>query len=209
MKKISILLLLLMAMVIIPSAGQDIPAQESADDIADESVDESSLIISSDRVESGELGEKFSVFTVWDFVRMVLILGAVVGVVYLIFFILKRSGNPRFQENQIIKVLSSKALANNRSLHVVGVGNQVFLVGSSDNGVSLVSEIIEKETLDGLRLQATAAEGGNRRTFADILSSVFGKPPGPGGATAKLPTGVQTTDSLSFLRQQRQKVKNM
>lgn len=163
-------------------------------------VDESALTIQTGE-EDEESGEpSLSVFTAWDFVRMVLILGAVVGVIYVVFYFLKRSGNGRLQESGVIKVLSSKSLSSSRTLHLVEVGNQIFLIGTAENSVNLVSEILDKETLDGLRLQAASAESTERKNFGDVLSQVFGK---QAGARSSSP------DSMAFLRGQRQRIKNM
>jgi len=163
-------------------------------------VDERTLSIDTPSGAGGPGDTKLGVFTAWDFIRMALILAAVVGVIYGIFFILKRSGNPKFQENRLIKVLSSKSISGSRALHLVEVGNQIFLVGSSENGVNLVSEILDKETLDGLKMQSASAESGERKSFSEILTSVFGKSGGPRSVGG---------DSMSFLRDQRQRVKNM
>ena len=145
--------------------------------------------------EAGAYEDKpLSVFSAWDFVRMVLILAAVIGVIYGIFHLLKKSGNPKFQETRLIRLLSSKTLTGTRALHLVEVGNQIFLVGTSENAVNLVSEIVDKETLDGLKLQAANVEGSEKRSFASIVGQAFGRP---------------TADPMAFLKQQRQRIRNM
>jgi flagellar protein FliO/FliZ len=131
---------------------------------------------------------------------MALILAAVVGAIYGIFFVLKRTGNPKFQDTRLIKLLSSKTLSGSRALHLVEVGNQIFLVGTAENTVNLVSEILDKETLDGLKLQAASAEIGEKKSFSDLLSQVFGR---------QTAARQGSSDSMAFLRQQRQRVKNM
>jgi flagellar protein FliO/FliZ len=176
-------------------------SQVAAQDV----VDEADLIISGgDEVPEIDGGEgPISVFSAWDFVRMLLILAAVIGVIYVVFYFLKRSGKPRLSENRLIRVLSSKPLANNRTLHLIEVGNQVFLVGAAENTVSLVSEIADKETLDGIRLQSSEIETTERRNFGEILSQMFGKPQnGNSGTKASL-------DPVAFLKGQRQRVKNI
>ena len=89
----------------------------------------------------------------WDFVRMLVILAAVVGAIYLVFWLMRRSAGKKVTENDLIHVLGSRSLAGNRALHLVEVGRSVFLVGSSDGGVELVSEITDKESLDSVRLK--------------------------------------------------------
>ena len=109
----------------------------------------------------------------WDFVRMLLILAAVIGVIYLLFWLLRRGSGRKIQENELIRVLGSRSLAGNRALHLVEVGTSVFLVGASDGGVELISEITEKESLDSLRLKAAEESPSGRRNFPQILSEIF------------------------------------
>ena len=199
MKKKSIsFVLILIAMCAVQSRVYSQTAARGELDL----VDEASLEIQSSVATSGVEGEPLNVFTAWDFVRMVLILGAVIAAIYAIFYLLKKTGKTRFQETRLIQVLSSKALSGNRSLHLVEVGNQVFLVGSSDSAVSLVSEILDKETLDGLRLQSASASESERKSFSDVLSQIFGKQ----GGTQQVEGAI---DPVGFMKQQRQRVKNM
>src|SRR5208283_807846 len=85
----------------------------------------------------------------WDFVRMLLILACVIGVIYVLFWLLRKgTARGRIQESDLIRVLGSRGLSGNRALHLVEVGSNIYLVGSSDGGVELVAEITEKESLD-------------------------------------------------------------
>jgi len=111
--------------------------------------------------------------TTWDFLRMLIILGAVVGAIYLLFWVLRRGAGRRITENNLIRVLGSRSLAGNRSLHLVEVGTSVFLVGASDGGVELISEITDKESLDSVRLKAAEETPGGRRSFQQLLSEIF------------------------------------
>jgi flagellar protein FliO/FliZ len=158
--------------------------------------DETQLTIEEAADTASTASDALGVFTAWDFIRMILILGAVIAVIYLVFYLLKRSGNPRLQENRLIRILSSRGLSNGKSVHLVGVGNQVFLVGASENGVSLVSEISDKETLDGIRLESTDTHEGERQSFSEVLSSMFGREHRP-------------VDAVGFLRQQRERLKQI
>ncbi len=109
----------------------------------------------------------------WDFLRMLLILACVIGVIYFLFWLLRRGAGKKIQENDLIHVLGSRGLSGNRALHLVEVGSSVFLVGASDGGVELISEITEKESLDALRLKAAEQTPAGRRTFQQILSEIF------------------------------------
>jgi len=135
----------------------------------------------------------------WDFVRMLIILAAVVGAIYLLFWILRRSTGRKITENDLIRVLGSRSLAGNKSLHLVEVGSSVFLVGASDGGVELISEIKDKESLDSVRLKAAEESPAGRRSFQELLSEIFRPAARP----------ISLGDGVGFLRGQRDKLKKL
>jgi flagellar protein FliO/FliZ len=136
----------------------------------------------------------------WDFVRMLLILACVIGVIYVLFWLLRKgTGRGRVPETDLIRVLGSRGLSGNRALHLVEVGSNIFLVGSSDGGVELVAEITEKESLDSVRLKAAEQIPAGRRTFQQTLSEIF--------RPAKSPFTVG--DGVGFLKGQRERLKKL
>jgi flagellar biogenesis protein FliO len=104
---------------------------------------------------------------------MLLILAAVVAFIYFVFFILKKGAGRKIQENELVKVLGSRSLGGNRALHLIEAGGSVFLVGSSDGGVELISQITDKEALDTLRMKAAEQGHGGRKSFQEVLSGIF------------------------------------
>jgi flagellar protein FliO/FliZ len=139
-------------------------------------VDETTLTFAEDDGESatpeGQPGAINSL-GVWDFVRMVLVLGIVIAAIYLVFYLLKRASGGRFENSPMIRLLGSHALPGNKALHLVEVGRQVFLIGVGDEGISLISEISDQESLDELRLKASTAPSERKSNFADLLSGFF------------------------------------
>ena len=142
-----------------------------------------------------------NVFNTWDFVRMILILAAVVGVIYLIYFILKKTSAPKFSENQIISVLASTPVANNRSVHLLEVGTRMFLVGVSDSAINLISEIDDKESVDEVHLRVSAEGPRSRANFSEVFSGMFS---GSGREKAAVPA-----NPFGFMKQQRDRLKEM
>ena len=134
----------LLVLLVALSIATTICAQDTAETRA---VDETTLTIQSQTASDPDGEASLGVFTAGDFIKMALILAAVVAAIYGLFYVLKRTGGPKFQESRLIKVLSSKTLSGTRTLHLVEIGNQIFLVGASESNVNLVSEILDKETL--------------------------------------------------------------
>lgn len=81
------------------------------------------------------------VVSTWDFVRMVLLLAAVVAAIYVLFLVLRKVAGGRVEERGLIRVLDSKTLAPGRSLHLVRVADRTYLVGCSERSVSMVPAI--------------------------------------------------------------------
>jgi flagellar protein FliO/FliZ len=91
-------------------------------------------------------------------------------------------------QDPFLRVLASTPLGANRSAHVISVGSQAWLVGSAESGVTLISEIQDKDILNVLLLEDSrrSAEqpAGRLPDFKSLLHRLgmptgSGEPPGP------------------------------
>lgn len=161
-------------------------------------VDEQDLVVNDAQQPAVQLESELTTFSVWDFLRMVLVLAAVIAVIYALFLFLKRIGNPKSGGGELITLLASQPLSGSRALHLVGVGNEVFLIGSADGGVSLVSKVEDKETLDRIALFESGRKA-DGKSFAGTFRSIFGDAArGNGGDSGAL-----------FLQKQRDRLKKL
>ena len=169
-------------------------------------MDESSLILfpeeSDAQSETAEVQEQPAPSSVGigDLVRVILVLAGVVGIIYLLVHFLKRFSPLAENEEDQIGILATRHLKKDSSLHLIEVGQQVFLIGAGTNSVSLISEITDKETLDRLHLETTsenAAAQGNR--FRNLIARSF---------SSKDTKGI-SEQSPDFLRQQRDRLRNL
>jgi flagellar protein FliO/FliZ len=136
----------------------------------------------------------------WDFVRMLIVLAAVIAVIYLIFVLLRRSTRRSTVENDLISVLGSKSLAANRTLHLVRVGKSVYLVGAAEGGVGLVSEISDQESIDQLMLRAEKQRTSAKKSFSEILGGIV-----PQGGVGQL----SLPDGLGFMKKQKDRLRKL
>jgi flagellar protein FliO/FliZ len=143
----------------------------------------------------------------WDFVRMLVVLALVVGLIYGLFWLLRRGARMKTPENEMIRVLGSRSLAGNRALHLVEVGRSVYLVGAAESGVNLVAEVKDQETLDAIRIQAAEEGGTARRSFAATLARVFNPSKTAGAAGAGRAPGLG--EGSDFLRRQRERLRRL
>jgi flagellar protein FliO/FliZ len=174
------------------AAQESEPLQESNAVAGDQSglIDESTLILG-DSVPPAN--DSAGTFGWWQLVQMILVLGAVIGLIYLIFYLLKRAGNGRFARTDAIRILGSQTLPGNRALYLVEVGPQVFMIGAAGDSVNLIAEITDRETVDTLVLEA-GAERQQNRSFGELIAGMFKG--GQGGA-------------LDLMRNQRQRLEKL
>lgn len=183
-----------------------IPAQEKkAQERAVPGVDETTFVFTDNGEESqsNTPDRTGAVFGIWDFIRMIFVLALVVALIYGFFYLLKRISAPKDGGLRLVRVLETRNLSGNRNLHLVEVGNQILLVGSSDTGVTLITEVTDKETVDGIKLmESEAASAAPGKNFADLLKGFWGKKGGPeAGPSADL--------SLEFIKKQHERLKKM
>jgi flagellar protein FliO/FliZ len=77
--------------------------------------------------------------TTGSFARMIVGLAIVIAVIYGVYWLLKaysRSKAGGLRDDGRMTVLATTALAPNRSLHLVRVGDELVLVGSADGGLA-------------------------------------------------------------------------
>jgi len=192
---------------------------EESDAQAPQELREEDLAIEDTGAPALELEGELNQFNAWDFLRMFLVLGVVISVIYGVFFFLKKMGNPSFQGNNLISLVSTQNLQGNRALHLIEVGNEVFLVGSSEGGVELVGKIQDQETLDQVRLYRSEMMAGGK-SFQSSLRDIFFRnsgaaasgPQSGSGAQAEPASATQEGRSAGaalFLQRQRERLKNL
>ncbi len=176
-----------------------------------ETVDETSLILFPEASEAGtqdddQLEDQAAGTTrapssvgAGDLLRVLVVLALVIGVIYLLVYFLRRFSPLAENREEQIGLLATRHLKKDSSLHLVEVGNQVFLIGSGTNNVSLISEITDQETIDKIRLDASVETGSSGSSFRNIFRKSF-----------SAPAGTDLKDkSPDFLRAQRDRLKNL
>ncbi len=141
--------------------------------------------------------------TIWDFVRMVVVLALVIGLVVGFLWFLKKVSSRGNSLDDPIKVLHTHVLSGSKTLYLVELGTQVLLLGSGDGGVSLIMPITDPETLDAIRL-ASSRQSAAKAVFSSLLANMLGKKP-PESASVNAPV----EESSDFLKKQRERLKNL
>ena len=151
-----------------------VSAQDNDETPAPDPTDETSIILDDTaNAENEALEQPDSFFTTWDFIKVILILVAVIVVIYAIFYGLKKAGGSKFQNDELIKLLGSQSLTQNGSVHLIEVGAKYYLVGCGDSSVNLIADVDDKESVDEILLKKPAGveKTGN---FMDLFNQKLG-----------------------------------
>lgn len=105
-------------------------------------------------------------------IKNILFFVIVIFLLYLLFRFLKRVGGVATDNGDLINVISTRQLASNRFLHVVKLGGEYYLVGSSDGGVNLLKEIKDKDLLDQLQLYKEKNAAPSKLSFIDMFRNM-------------------------------------
>jgi flagellar protein FliO/FliZ len=161
---------------------------------------EDEFVFSEGEAPEFDLDDGGTSFGPGDMVRMLLVLAAVIGTIYGVFYLLKRASSGKFAPTSFVRIVGTQGLPGNRYLHLVEVGNQIFLIGSGENAVTLVSEITNQETRDEIRLSASQYSAQEKRSFSELLSGMFQSFGETGGASAGPRSETQTGSDQSHTR---------
>jgi flagellar protein FliO/FliZ len=98
-----------------------------------------------------------SVFTI---LRTIAVLLLAAGAIYGLVYFLKRIARPRDLRDPNLRILATAPLGQNRFIHAVILGTRVWLVGSSDGGLTHIADIQEQEAIDALLLEESRRNAG-------------------------------------------------
>ena len=189
-------------MVIIPlSAQEDNTGNET--NTQTQTVDETTLAINLDETPvDGDSDVNVSAIGLSDLVRTILVLLLVIAAIYAVLYLLRRFSTSSIDSSSLIKVVGSRGLSKDSAVHLLEVGNQVFLVGNGNSSVNLISEITDQETIDNIRLNLSSESPEKKGTFSQIITGYLG-----GGKKRKTEEKIQKTET--FLREQRNRLKDL
>jgi flagellar protein FliO/FliZ len=138
--------------------------------------------------------------SVWVVIRMVLVLALAAAAIYGIVFLIKRASKQNTASDPFLKILASSHLGFNRYVHIASVGSKAWLLGSSEGGVNLISEIDDKEVIDALLLEDSGKAAGAQSRFPDFLTLLrkFGAP-----------AQTRSSGGIDEIRRRRERLKGM
>lgn len=108
--------------------------------------------------------------TIWAFVKMVIVLLVVVGCIYGVFILFKRSSASDSSSDPFLRKVSGISLSPGKSVQIVTLLDKAYLIGVTDNSITLLGELNDKELVDSMNLYSDKNSKVSRpRTFSDVL----------------------------------------
>ena len=106
--------------------------------------------------------------------RLIVVLALLCVACYFILRLIRKSQGGNVSTDPFLQVTASLSLGQGKSVSVVTLGGRAFLLGVSENSVSLIAEITDSELIDQMNLS-----GGSRlsakKSFAEMLSDLMPK----------------------------------
>ena len=189
-----------------------VPAQEGAASGAAAATAELDLTPLPGAAEAGGATPVPAAVSTGDFARMVVVLAAVLGAIYLLFRLIKRNSRAGVGNSDCIALLGSRSLGGSRNLHLVQVGGGVYLIGATDQALNLIAQVTDQDSVDALTLNHSQPNVAGRR-FSDLLANI-GAAAGaaPGAAAAAAPRPVARRGVLAgadFLHHQQERLQRL
>ncbi len=111
---------------------------------------------------------------IWIFVRMIIVLAIIIAAIYFLFKFMRKSmgGETLPDEDDVfLRKVSFLSLGDGKSVQIVSLWNEAFILGVSGDSVSLLKEIKDKELIDAMNRYADMNSKTNKpRSFEEILS---------------------------------------
>jgi flagellar protein FliO/FliZ len=109
---------------------------------------------------------------------MIVVLALVLAAIYGVYRLMKSLAKPKAADNSSLRMLASSSLGAGKALHIVALGSKAYLIGVTEASVNLVAEVVDKEYLDALILEAATlpekAGPGAGRDFGEMLTKLLG-----------------------------------
>lgn len=147
--------------------------------------------------------------TAGQFVRVVVILIIVVGLAYGILYLIKRRGKIRQSDDQFLRRVAYLSLSQGKSVEVVTLVNHAYVIGVSDGGINLISELDDPELVDALNLYSDKQKNTSKpKNFADVLDIFMpGGPRNSENVTSGNIFSSSEKNAEELLKKQRSKLK--
>lgn len=148
---------------------------------------------------------------VWLIIKTIIVLGSLIGGFYYFFRFVTKKAGIQVLGRDVVQVLSIVPLGQNKFLQVVDLAGRVLVLGVSDSGIHLITEVQDKEEIDRIRLLSSKSSPVQPGGFQEYVSKQIGK--FLKGRNAEQEPGVfsreHKVDRMDFLKMQRERLRGI
>ncbi len=147
----------------------------------------------------------------WMIIRTIIIMGLLIGGFYYFFrFVTKKTGI-QLRGEDVVNILSIVPIGQNKYLQVIDLAGKLLVLGITDNNITLISEITDRDEIDRIRILSARTPVGDEGGFQDYLARQLGRvierfqTGKRGGRMGFHESGVD----IDYLKKQRSRLKNL
>ncbi|MEL3904899.1 MAG: flagellar biosynthetic protein FliO [Treponemataceae bacterium] len=184
--------------------SQNADTKPTENTAATKTIDETKIRLQTQPQDSARPQENGVSFfgSLWKLILMLLI---VCVLAYVVLRFLKKSQTLSLNDDPYLKVVSSLKLAPNKSLYIITVKREAFLIAVTEKDVSLISRIEDTELIDTLNLHAEN-QTVEQKPFAEMVSVFFKKENKPVENTARETSKADEALTGNFLEGMRERL---
>ncbi len=133
---------------------------------------EESIVFSDEsNVESGNNSASYKgPSTVGMFVRMIVVLVIVIGLIYGVLWFIKKKTNVVKTDDDYLRRAAYINIAPGKTIEVITLIDKAYLIGVTEDNITLLGEIDDKELISAMNITADKKNNTKKpATFADVL----------------------------------------
>jgi len=138
-------------------------------------IDESTIVFADDTSSNTDVSNYKAPSTVGVFVRMIIALVVVAGLIYWVLRIIKKKTNVTITEDDFLRRAASISVGNNQTVEVVTLIDRAYVIGVSEGKITLLDEITDekerdKDLIESMNLNADKKQNTKKPVkFSEVL----------------------------------------
>lgn len=159
---------------------------------------EESIVISDDNTtESGNNASTYKgPSTVVMFVRMIVVLVIVIGLIYGVLWFIKKKTNVVKTDDDYLRRAAYINIAPGKTIEVITLIDKAYLIGVTEDNITMLGEIDDKELISAMNISADKKNNTKKpATFADVLDMFLVK---KGGSKNVFSETEQQVDNMFY-----------
>ncbi|HBI36568.1 MAG: hypothetical protein A2015_14205 [Spirochaetes bacterium GWF1_31_7] len=142
----------------------------------------------------------------YPYVRMIITLILVVGVIYLIYYFLRKKLNDTNNSVTESAVVLSQPIGVGKSVQVIHIAGKYLLIGVTNEAINMLSEITDEKEIERLEILYNDKKVKTGQSFKDIFQSLFSR---VGGNALEEKKFDYEEDTIDFIKRQKERINNI